>query len=59
MEKSDKTKNDEEFFDYDEFLTEEEEEERRIILEETDFWDAYDEAFKPYCGGCSGSDKQK
>ena len=59
MEKSDKTKNDEEFFDYDEFLTEEEEEERRIILEETDFWEAYDEALKPYFGGCGGNGKQK
>ena len=59
MDKSDKNHTVEEYIDYDEFLTEEEEEERRIILEETDFWEAYDEALKPYCGGCGGNDKQK
>ena len=56
---SDKNDTVEEYVDYDEFLDDDEKEERRIILEETDFWEAYDEALKPYYGGCGGNDKQR
>ena len=47
----------EEFFDYDPFWDEEDEVEKRKMMDEGDFWEAYDEAFKPYFGDFSGNNK--